>query len=306
MSPLLNAAASASVVGAGYKQLYPFTVAPGQVLTFFVHGIGAGITQPIRAEGSPLPTSLGGITAIFRQFNPDIPVPIFAVEPISSCTDSTKAGCGAYTAITVQLPFEMQAVDPRTPRGVPEGAAQVVFSEQGSVAATIDVGTLVDPVHLLRTCDLIFPRREFACRGVVAHADGSLVTGAHPARGGEEVVLYGFGLGSTTANPFTGRAATQPVPTFFSFTISFDPRQNALSSRPQVGDPFTVAAFAGLTPSYVGLYQVNVIVPDLPKNALPCYPVSRVADSQIESNLTINVTGPASFDGVGICVEPPK
>ena len=305
MSPL-NAAASASVVGAGYKQLYPFTVAPGLVLTFFVHGIGAGLTQCMLAQGSPLPTSLGGITAIFRQFNPDIPVPIFAVEPISSCADSTRAGCSAYTAITVQLPFEMQAVDPANPRGVLPSGAQLVFSEQGAVAATVDLFTLVDQVHLLRTCDVLFASREMTCHAVVAHADGSLVTGQHPAHGGEEVVLYAYGLGSTPANPSTGGAANKPVPTFISFTITFDPRENALASRAPMRDPLNPAAFAGLTPNYVGLYQLNVTVPDLPKNALPCYPASIFRGAQIDSNLTINVTGPASFDGVGICVEPPK
>lgn len=305
MSPLLNAEASASVVSAGYRIPTPVTVAPGQVITFFVQGIGRGITQLIRAQGNPIPTSLGGISATFRQFNPDIPVPIFAVEPISSCADSTQAGCGAYTAITVQLPFEMQAEDPTNPRGAPVGSAQLFFSEQGAVASTIDLITLVDQVHLLRTCDVLFAKREIGCRAVVAHADGSLVTGEHPAHGGEEVVLYAFGLGSTTANPSTGRAATQPLPTSRSFTISFDPRQNALASRPQMGDPLSAAAFVGLTPNYVGLYQLNVTVPGLPQNALPCYPATVFKGSQIDSNMTINVGGPSSFDGVGVCVQPP-
>ena len=119
-------------------------------------------------------------------------------------------------------------------------------------------------------------------------------------------MLYAFGLGGTTANPSTGRAPTEAVPTFISFTITFDPRENALSSRAQMRDPPSPPAFAGLTPNYVGLYQLNVTVPDLPKGALPCYPASVFSGIQIESNLTINVTGRASFDGVGICVEPPK
>ena len=123
--------------------------------------------------------------------------------------------------------------------GLPISAAQLVFSEQGTVAATIDLNTSVDQVHLLRTCDILFAKREITCHAVVAHADGSLVTGARPAHGGEEIVLYAFGLGGTTANPSTGRAPTEAVPTFISFTITFDPRENALSSRAQMRDPPT-------------------------------------------------------------------
>ena len=304
---LFSGETPSTVVAAGYRMPTPVTVAPGQVITFFVHGICAGLMEPIRAQTNPLPTSLAGITVTLKQFNPDRPLPILAIEPVSPCADPAQTGCGAYAAITVQLPFEMQAEDPTNPRGVPVGSAQLVFSEQGAVASKIDLISVVDQVHLLRTCDILYAKRDGACRAVAAHADGSLVSAEHPARAGEEIVLYAFGLGSTMPNPMTGGAAAAPLPTLRSFTISFDPRQNALASRPQMGKPPTAAAaFIGLTPKYVGLYQINVIVPDLPSDALPCYPASRFNAIQIDSNLTINVGGPASFDGIGICVQPPE
>ena len=131
------------------------------------------------------------------------------------------------------------------------------------------------------------------------------MTAASPARGEEQIVLYAYGLGLTTPFAATGRSAKEPLPTRGSFTISFDPRQSALASRPQSGDALKAAAFVGLTPSYTGLYQINVTVPDLPPGSLSCYPDSLVNGSRIDSNLTINVGGPASFDGVGICVKPP-
>ena len=301
--------ASSAVVTAGYKVPTPVTVAPGQVITFFVDGIGASLNASVRAESTPLPTQLAGITATLIQFNPPVPVPIFAIEPISPCADSTQIGCSPYTAVTVQLPFEMQAEDPTMPRGVPVGSAQLVFAENGAIAAKIDLISLVDEIHLVRTCDVLYTNRELTCRPVVTHPDGTLVSGENPAHQGEEVVLYTFGLGAA-AGAATGQAPTKPLPTARSFTVSFDARQNALASRPQIesnlagNDGTPTAIFVGLTPGYVGLYQVNVIVPSLPLEALPCYPVSILNGVQIESNLTINIGGSASFDGVGVCVQP--
>jgi uncharacterized protein (TIGR03437 family) len=196
-----------------------------------------------------------------------------------------------YTAVTVQLPFEMDAADPAHLRGVPVAGAQLLFAEQGTLASTVDLITVVDQVHVLRTCDILYTKRDWVCSAVVAHADGSLVTALRPAQVGEEIVLYAFGLGPTT-NAVTGLAAEQPLPASLSFTISFDPRQNALASRPQMGQPPTASAvFIGLTPRSAGLYQINVMVPELPPDALPCYPASPSNGIPIASNLTINVGG---------------
>ncbi len=96
----VDAAAASTVVTAGYKVPTPVTVAPGQIITFFVHGIAANLNAPVRAEGTPLPMQLAGITAILSQFNPAVPVPIAAVEPLSPCADGGQAGCQPYAAVT--------------------------------------------------------------------------------------------------------------------------------------------------------------------------------------------------------------
>src|SRR5690349_10062944 len=75
---------SAAVVGAGYTLPTPINVASGQVVTFFVHGIGAGLTKPVMAGLLPLPTALAGISATFDGQGPPIPVPIIGVEPVSA------------------------------------------------------------------------------------------------------------------------------------------------------------------------------------------------------------------------------
>ncbi len=57
-------------------------------------------------------------------------------------------------------------------------------------------------------------------------------------------------------------------------------------------------SYAGLTPGFAGLYQVNFIVPPPPADIPACI-------GTVQSNLTVSVGGQASFDGAGICVAPP-
>jgi uncharacterized protein (TIGR03437 family) len=88
-----------------------------------------------------------------------------------------------------------------------------------------------------------------ASNGAV-HADGSIVTSANPASHGETVVLYLTGLGPVSSAPQPGQPASLT-------TLS-----NALvSPQVSIGGFLTTPAFAGLTPGFIGLYQINVAIP---------------------------------------------
>ena len=185
------------------------------------------------------------------------------------------------------------------------GGALLLFFENGVPAAGVDLTPVVDQVHLLHSCDLVLLNRDSACRPIVVHANGKLVTSSDPADAGEQIVIYGVGLGWPSTPIPTGDTVTALSPTSIQFRIGFDARPNALASRPPLiteasGNLAMPPAFSGLTAGFVGLYQVNVVVPSLPKGATACSagPVGRV-----ESNMTIKVAGPASFAGVGICVR---
>jgi len=286
------------VSGAGYQLPTPITVAPGQVITFFVQGIGLNLTGPVYASETPLPTTLAGISATLKQVNPDRAGPVLAVQPISTCSGPPRTGCGRYTGVTVQLPFEMLADNPDTPLGTLIGGARLVFSENGVAIPEVELDTLVDQIHILRMCDLLYAKPGYDCSPVATHRDGSIIGVDHPAKAGEEIVLYAFGLGNTMPTVPTGAAPTAPAPVFLPFRASFDPRSNAAPSKPPASSPAPL--FDGVTPGFVGLYQINVQVPRLPPGSPACSP-SLVP---IGSNLTVNVAGPASFDGAAICVQP--
>ena len=86
--------------------------------------------------------------------------------------------------------------------------------------------------------------------GVVTHADGNVVTAQNPARPGETVVIYGTGFGPVDAPRKTGLAAPSNKLT----------RTLRLPQVTVAGQQATVS-FSGLTPGFVGLYQINAKLP---------------------------------------------
>jgi hypothetical protein len=142
---------------------------------------------------------------------------------------------------------------------------------------------------------------DLECQPVVAHADGRLVTEANPARAGETLVLYAYGLGwvpgvkTGEAAPKEPRPVGSPLTTvWFDFTVDAPPR------NPYGGG--SVPAFVGLAPGYVGLYQVNFVVPAPPAGHPPC---GYTENRGVRTNLTVNVVAAWErfvSDGGGICV----
>jgi uncharacterized protein (TIGR03437 family) len=147
---------------------------------------------------------------------------------------------------------------------------------------------------------------------MLTHADGKLVSAANPAKGGEEIVAYVTGLGQTSPPLTTGQAATTGAPTLTVFAIDLNYRPNALATKPQ-GPSLTGSVprnqaplFTGATPGFVGLYQINFIVPPVPNELPPCVdgPAAGPYANVVQSNLTVSVGSVFSFDGAGICVQP--
>jgi uncharacterized protein (TIGR03437 family) len=97
------------------------------------------------------------------------------------------------------------------------------------------------------------------------HANGSIVTAASPAAHGETVVLYATGLGTVSNGPQPGQPAS-------STTLA----PANLTPQVTIGGFSAQVSFAGLTPGYIGLYQINVVVP----NAAP----SGAVDVTVQAN----------------------
>jgi uncharacterized protein (TIGR03437 family) len=298
-----------TLAGAGYADPSMIQVAPGQITTLFVTGLKTVLTSQVNATVVPLPTVLAGISVTLNQAG----VPLLAIQQIPVCSGDSGSDC-VITAITVQIPFELGM-----------SASTLVVTENGNASKTFKVSPVADHVHVMTLCD-VYPSPKFvrssqpvsaltpACAPVATHANGDLITAYDPAAAGEEIVIWAFGLGATSPAVKTGTATPTPAPVMANapLIVQFDARPNAGASRPYLNpmilSPFVpVAIFAGLTPGQVGLYQVNLKIPDtlspvgactttVPGNAL-------IPLNVVQSNLTINIGATTSFDGAAICVK---
>ena len=110
---------------------------------------------------------------------------------------------------------------------------------------------------------------------------------SHPAKPGDTIIIYGIGYGQTTPAAVEGQAApsTAPLETIGNVTATFG---GGFTGRATNGN----VLFSGLTPTAVGLYQVNVTVPsDSPLGAL--VPVTLLVNG-VQSNpvyLAVSASG---------------
>jgi uncharacterized protein (TIGR03437 family) len=134
-------------------------------------------------------------------------------------------------------------INAQLPIGIRGPATLRVTTANGSAETVIDVSD---------AAPAIFP-------GGVRHANGAQVTNTAPAKPGEALVVYLTGLGQVDGSLATGQTA--PMSSLLNVVA---PVQVEFGNR--VVKPF----FAGLTPGFIGVYQVNVYVPaDLEAQTCP-------------------------------------
>lgn len=199
-------------------------VAPGSLISIFGTNLAA---SPALADTIPISTALGDVQSV--TFN-GIAAPIL----------SASAG-----QINVQLPWDEVA-----PSGGTTDIPVVVTRKSTGASAPIQTpigqyspGIFTAPAGAGHALALIFPDNAIAAP--VGSIPGRLT---RPAKPGDILEIYATGLGPVTGTPKDGgepsgtsTTTTNPVVTIGGMTATLE--------------------FSGLAPGFVGLYQVNIQVP---------------------------------------------
>jgi uncharacterized protein (TIGR03437 family) len=138
--------------------------------------------------------------------------------------------------VNVQIPWEL--------KGMASAQLRVWFGDYGTASYSFPLND-VSPAAF----EWIAPsgRRLFAAQDV----NYGVIYETNPIRRGQTIVLYMNGLGPVDNQPVSG----EPTPG--------SPLARALGDvRATIGGRPATVAFAGMTPYSIGLYQVNVVVPD--------------------------------------------
>lgn len=132
--------AAAMVTYVGHNGNIPQPIlAPGELITLIVHGVGANLTSNVLADSEPLPTELAGISIQMVQLGPfpKVDVPIYSVIPLPACNWDNRIppdpACGMIAGITIQVPFELDTL----PREI-RNPALIIF-ENGTFASKLAV-----------------------------------------------------------------------------------------------------------------------------------------------------------------------
>jgi uncharacterized protein (TIGR03437 family) len=206
-----------------------------------------GIVNNASFAPSPQPVAPGSITAIFGTGLNDGSQVLSSAFGLDGKLVTTLGGASVTVGnvpapmfystsgqLGIQIPYELA--------GQTSAHVQVTVGGQTSTAQTVNLSS-VKP-------GLFTVSQDGRGTAVCLHSDGvTLVTAANPAHPREVVILYGTGFGPLTTSLGTGQPSTGNL-TASTPTVTID------------GLPARVM-FSGMAPGFVGLNQINVLVPGL-------------------------------------------
>ena len=198
------------------------TLAPGSIGSLYGKHL-AGITS-VADSAPPLPTALGGTSLTFAGTL----MPLFFVSP---------------GQVNFQVPWA--TVSGPVPVQLTVAAGQL----SSSVTVTI---TRYSPALFTTNSQGTGQASALISGTATIAAPAGTFADSRPAKAGEFVSLYCTGLGDVNHRPATGSAA----PSTPSLSATLEPPTVTVG-----GVPANVS-FSGLAPGYVGLYQVDIRIPD--------------------------------------------
>jgi uncharacterized protein (TIGR03437 family) len=213
--------------------------------------------QPLFAQSLPRIATGGVINAAGFPFR-DAPVAPGTIISIYGTNFNQASGihAGAASATTLPLPTVIDGVQvllnarPAPLVYVDSSQINAVVPWEVRGASSLTVQTLLNGVPSNLATVALADQAPGVF--VVTHvSDGTVVSPSNPAVPGEYLTIYCAGLGNVSNQPATGAAARG------SDNLS----TTVILPEVHIGSSPANVVFSGLTPGFVGLYQVNVQVP---------------------------------------------
>lgn len=202
------------------------------------------LTKVVNAADSSPNIAPGGLISIYGQ----------QLSPVNLATSEIPLPTAvANSCLTVNgLPIPILFVSPN------QINAQMPFSMVGNVTVILRTpGGVSDNYNttILPTAPSVFttslPGLDAPVATIVRNSNGQMVTGSNPVHLGDVLVIYATGLGQTAPSVQTG----MPAPA--------SPLAKALSAPVvTLGSTTLPLLYAGLAPGEIGVYQINVKVPN--------------------------------------------
>jgi uncharacterized protein (TIGR03437 family) len=211
--------------------------APGQILAAFGTGFPTTTNLSAASGSTPLPTQLGGVSVRVNGI----------LAPLFFAGVGGGIGAGAFQ-VNYQLPYE-----------IPAGAAFVEVLHNGTLVASenLTVSAAAPGVFtfaLNGSGQAVALNQDFSRNG-----DATKIPNAKPEARGRYVIVYANGQGGQFLNPSTGQAITLGS----GLIAPASGLLYATSTTPSVtiGGVSATVNFSGLAPGFVGLWQINVLIP---------------------------------------------
>ena len=249
-------------------------VTPGAAITGLVHGVFDATPVIRTAQGVISASAYGGFGALAPSTWMEIYGTNLANVNSQLWSGADFNGNSAPTALggtTVTIGGKSAFIDyvsptqvnAQVPSGVANGTQPVVVTTPGGTSTAYSITVNTTEPGLLAPSVFNLGNGQYVAAlfpdGVTFVLPPDSISGvpAARARPGDTIVFYGVGFGTVTPDIAAGQIVTLSNQLSGTFQISFGGVQGTVS-------------FAGLTGGYLGLYQFNVKVPNVPaSDAVP-------------------------------------
>jgi uncharacterized protein (TIGR03437 family) len=208
----------------------------------FVPTVGSVVNAASFIGGGVVPGEIA--TAFGTDLTASIGINLTSGLPLVTTflNDSLLVNNQAAPLFAVDNVNGQQQINFQVPWGLQAGSkANIAVSNDGAVGSSVAVPVLAAQPGVF---SYSAGGNTF---GVILHANYQLADSGHPVKAGETVLIYCTGLGAVSSPPADGAAGNGQT--------------TMATPVVKIGGAKANVSFSGLAPGFVGLYQINAVIP---------------------------------------------